>query len=57
MIATGVNIKVISQSLDMPISGLPWILNDHLLPGMAKTAAEQFDNLLKPWPNEEIIGK
>jgi GH24 family phage-related lysozyme (muramidase) len=29
----------------------------HLLPSMAKTAAEQFDNLLKPWLNEENVGR
>jgi integrase len=57
MIAAGVNIKVISQSLGHANIGVTLDTYGHLLPSMAKTAAEQFDNLLKPWLHEENVGK
>jgi integrase len=57
MIAAGVNIKVISQSLGHANIGITLDTYGHLLPSMAKTAAEQFDNLLKPWLNEENVGR
>jgi integrase len=57
MLAAGVNIKVISQSLGHANIGITLDTYGHLLPSMAKTAAEQFDNLLKPWLNEENVGR
>jgi hypothetical protein len=57
MIAAGVNIKLISQSLGHANIGVTLDTYGHLLPSMAKTAAEQFDNLLKPWIHEEDVGK
>jgi integrase len=57
MIAAGVNIKLISQSLGHANIGVTLDTYGHLLPSMAKTAAEQFDNLLKPWIHEEDVGR
>jgi hypothetical protein len=57
MIAAGVNIKVISQSLGHANIGGTLDTYGHLMPGMGKKAAEQFDNLLKPWLDKENVGK
>ena len=57
MIAAGVNIKAISQSLGHANIGITLDTYSHLLPGMGKMAAERFDKLLKPWLDSEDVGK
>jgi integrase len=57
MIAAGVNIKAISQSLGHANIGITLDTYAHLLPGISKTAAERFDKLLKPWLGEGNVGK
>ena len=57
MIAAGVNIKAISQSLGHANIGITLDTYSHLLPGMGRTAAERFDKLLKPWLDGEDVGK
>jgi hypothetical protein len=57
MVAAGVNIKVISQSMGHANIGITLDTYSHLLPGMGKTAAERFDKLLKPWLECEDVGK
>ena len=48
MIAAGVNIKAISQSLGHANIGITLDTYWHLLPGMSRIAAERFEKLLKP---------
>jgi len=57
MIAAGVNIKAISQSLGHANIGITLDTYGHLLPGMGRTAAERFDKLLKPWLSGENVAK
>jgi integrase len=57
MMAAGVNIKVISQSMGHANIGITLDTYGHLLPGMGKTAAERFDKLLRPWLGEGNVGK
>jgi integrase len=57
MIAAGVSIKAISQSLGHANIGITLDTYGHLLPGMGRTAAERFDKFLKPWLSEENVGK
>ena len=56
MIAAGVNIKAISQSLGHANIGITLDAYSHLLPGMGRVAAERFDKFLKPWLSEEDVG-
>ncbi len=56
MIAAGVNIKAISQSLGHANVGITLDTYGHLLPGMGRTAAERFDKFLKPWLSEKNVG-
>jgi len=56
MIAAGVNIKAISQSLGHANIGITLDTYGHLLPGMGRTAAERFDKLLKPWLSQKANG-
>ena len=57
MIAAGVNIKAISQSLGHANIGITLDTYGHLLPGMGRTAAERFGKLLKPWLSGENVAK
>jgi len=57
MIAAGVNIKAISQSLEHANIGITLDTYGHLLPGMDRVAAEHFDKLLKPWLSRENVAK
>ena len=58
MLAAGVNVKAISQSMGHANIGITLDTYAHLLPGAGKTAAESFDKLLKPWlPPEKNVGK
>ena len=57
MIAAGVNIKAISQSLGHANIGITLDTYGHLLPGTGRTAAERFDKLLKPWLSGEHVAK
>ncbi len=54
MLAAGVNVKVISESLGHANIGITLDIYCHLLPGLGKSAAESFDNLLKPWIAEDV---
>jgi hypothetical protein len=49
MLAAGVNVKAISESLGHANIGITLDIYSHLLPGVGKSAAERFDKLLKPW--------
>jgi integrase len=49
MLAAGVNVKAISQSLGHANIGVTLDIYAHLLPSAGKSAAERFDKLLKPW--------
>ena len=49
MLASGVNVKALSQSLGHSNVSITLGIYSHLLPGTGKSAAEQFDNLLNPW--------
>ena len=58
MLAAGVNVKAISQSLGHASIGITLDIYAHLLPGAGKTAAESFDKLLRPWLDKtEDVGK
>jgi len=58
MLAAGVNMKTISQSMGHANIGITLDTYAHLLPGMGKSAAERFDKLLKPWlTQKENVGK
>jgi len=58
MLAAGVNVKAISQSMGHANIGITLDTYAHLLPGAGKTAAEHFDKLLKPWLTQtENVGK
>jgi len=58
MLAAGVNVKAISQSMGHANIGITLDTYAHLLPGMGRSAAERFDKLLEPWlPREEDVGK
>ena len=48
MLAAGVNVKAISQSLGHANIGITLDIYSHLLSGVGKSAAERFDKLLKP---------
>ena len=54
MLAAGVNIKAISESLGHANIGITLDIYSHLLPGVGKSAAEHFDKLLKPWLAEDV---
>jgi len=56
MLAAGVNVKVISQSLGHANIGITLDTYAHLLPGMGKVAAERFEKLLKPWLSKKGNG-
>ena len=56
MLAAGVDVKVISQSLGHANIGITLDTYAHLLPGMGKAAAERFDKLLKPWLSQKANG-
>ncbi|GAG80313.1 unnamed protein product [marine sediment metagenome] len=56
MLAAGVDVKVISQSLGHANIGITLDTYAHLLPGAGKTAAEHFDKLLKPWLSQRGNG-
>jgi integrase len=58
MLAAGVNVKAISESLGHANIGITLDIYSHLLPGVGKSAAERFDKLLKPWlAAGEDVGK
>jgi len=58
MLAAGVNVKAISQSMGHANIGITLDTYAHLLPGLGKSAAERFDKLLKPWlVQTENVGK
>ena len=57
MLASGVNIKAISQSMGHANIGITLDTYSHLLPHMGKTAAERFDSLLRLWLRGEDVGK
>ena len=58
MLAAGVNVKAISQSMGHANIGITLDTYAHLLPGMGRKAAESFDKLLKPWlPRQQNVGK
>jgi len=57
MLAAGVNVKVISESMGHANISITLDTYGHLLPGMTRTAAESFDKLLKPWISEKNVGK
>ncbi len=57
MLAAGVNVKTISQSMGHANIGITLDTYTHLLPGRGKTASERFDRLLKPWLGEKNVGK
>jgi hypothetical protein len=54
MLASGVNVKTISQSMGHANIGITLDTYSHLLPGVGKSAAERFDRLLKPWLSENV---
>jgi len=56
MLAAGVNLKAISQSMGHANIGITLDIYGHLLPGMGKAAAESFDKLLKPWLSQKKNG-
>jgi len=49
MLAAGVNVKAISQSLGHANIGITLDIYSHLLLGVGKSAAERFDKFLNPW--------
>ena len=57
MLAAVVNVKAFSQSMGHANIGITLDTYSHLLPGISKTAAERFDQLLKPWLDGENVGK
>ena len=57
MLAAGVNVKAISQSMGHANIGITLDTYSHLLLGMGKTAAERFDRLLEPWLGDTDVGK
>lgn len=57
MVAAGVSVKAISQSMGHANIGITLDIYAHLLPGMGRAAAERFDRLLKSWLGEENVGK
>ena len=57
MLAAGVNVKAISQSMGHANIEITLDTYSHLLPGMGRTSAERFDKLLKPWLDEKDVGK
>jgi integrase len=57
MLAAGVNVKAISESLGHANIGITLDIYSHLLPGVGRTAAERFDKLLKPWLGDIDVGK
>ena len=56
MLAAGIDVKVISQSLGHANTGITLDTYAHLLPGMGKAAAERFERLLKPWLSQKENG-
>ncbi len=54
MLAAGLNVKAISESLGHANIGITLDIYSHLLPGVGKSAAEHFDKLLKPWLAEDV---
>jgi hypothetical protein len=56
MMADGVNIRVISQSMGHANIGITLDTYSHLLLGMGKTAEERFEKLLEPWLGDENVG-
>ena len=57
MLAAGVNVKVISQSMGHANIGITLDTYSHLMPSMGRAAAERFDKLLEPWLDEKNVGK
>jgi len=57
MLAAGVNIKAISQSIGYANIGVTLDTYSHLLPGMGKTQAQRFDRLFKARLDCEDVGK
>ncbi len=53
MLAAGVNVKAISESLEYANIRITLDIYSHLLPGVGKSAAERFDKLLKSWLAED----
>jgi len=49
MLAAGINVKAISESLGHANIGITLDIYSHLLPGVGKSAAERFDKFLNPW--------
>jgi integrase len=54
MLAAGVNVKALSQSLGHSNVSVTLGIYSHLLPGTGKSAAEQFDNLLNHWLQKNV---
>jgi integrase len=57
MLAAGVNVKALSQSLGHSNVSITLGIYSHLLPGTGKSAAEQFDKLLNPYLKEGAAKK
>ena len=57
MIAAGVNIKAISDSLGHANIGITLDTYGHLLPGIGREAAKSFDTFLEPWLSHGNVGK
>jgi integrase len=53
MLAAGVNVKAVSQSLGHSNVSITLGIYSHLLPGTGAKSAEQFDALLQPWVKEK----
>jgi len=57
MLAAGVNVKALSQSLGHSNVSITLEIYSHLLPGTGKSAAEQFDKLLNPYQKKDVARK
>ncbi len=56
MLAAGINVKTISESLGHANIGITLDIYSHLLPGVGKAAAERFEKLLEPWLSQKGNG-
>ncbi|GAI31392.1 unnamed protein product, partial [marine sediment metagenome] len=56
MLAAGINVKAISESLGHANIGITLDIYSHLLPGVGKAAAERFEKLLEPWLSQKGNG-
>jgi len=54
MLAAGLNVKAISESLGHANIGITLDIYSHLLPGVGKSAAERFDKFLNSWLAEDV---